>query len=271
MLKKPTDILFFSKSLATEIGLNNAIFLNDIAYWVDYNKSSGTAYEEGRFWSFSTYEDICKRHPYWTQKQIRKIIRDCKEEGLLLVGNFNKNPYDHTNWYTVSDKYVQLCSHIDLPSRAERCVFEGISTFDLEGKCNKDLLNKKENINNIPPNPQKGETGKSSSHVPSKEETGFSDGLQEAFEEWIQYKAELKFKYTKTSLSSLVKRLKKSTEQYGESAVISMLQDTMSSGYKGPVWDWLTKKPQRQETPQSREKYENAWKEAIKVYGIQEF
>ncbi len=271
MLEKLTDKFFFSKSLASEIGLNNAVFLNDIAYWVDYNESNNTAYNEGRYWTFGTYKDICKRHPYWTPKQVQKIIKDCKDSGWLLVGNFSKNPYDRTNWYTLSDKFIEFVENIDVRKKANRHDEEGISTNAQKGDCNKNILIKKENMKNIPPNPPEGETGKSSSHVPSKEETGFSDGLQEAFEEWIQYKAELKFKYTKTSMSSLVKRLRKSAEQYGESAVISMLQDTMSSGYKGPVWDWLTKKPQRQETPQSREEYENAWKEAIKVYGIQEF
>lgn len=118
------DNFSFSKSLAAEIGLNNAIFLQDIAYWMGYNKSQGMAYEDGRYWTFSTHEEICERHPYWTKNQVRKIIKDCEEAGYLITGNYNKNRYDHTKWYTLGDKLYDVISHIDVVEKPHRSVTE---------------------------------------------------------------------------------------------------------------------------------------------------
>lgn len=93
-----------------QVGVENAIFLQDIAYWCDYNKSSGADFIDGRYWTFSTMEELSERHPYWTQKQLRRIITNCEESGLLISGNYNQNAYDRTKWYTVSDDVIGILS-----------------------------------------------------------------------------------------------------------------------------------------------------------------
>lgn len=95
------------------VGVDNAIFLQDIAYWCDYNRSSGTNFEDGRYWTYGTMDTICERHPYWTKKQVRRIIERCKETGLLLVGNYNKSSYDRTLWYSVSDDVLEILGLIE--------------------------------------------------------------------------------------------------------------------------------------------------------------
>lgn len=102
------NIVSFTMKLATKVGLENAAFLQDIAYWVDNNRSSNTNFVNGRYWSFSSQEELCKRHPYWTRKQVQRVIKNCKDNGWLLVGNFNHNPYDRTNWYTISSEIESL-------------------------------------------------------------------------------------------------------------------------------------------------------------------
>lgn len=85
------------------VGVENAIFLQDIAYWCDYNRSSNANFKDGRYWMFSTVNGFEKRHPYWTKKQLRRIISSCENAGLLISGSYNKDKRDRTKWYTVSD------------------------------------------------------------------------------------------------------------------------------------------------------------------------
>lgn len=247
------DSFLYSPLLATEIGLNNAIFLEDIALWLKYNKSENKCYEDGRYWTFSTYEGICKRHPYWTKKQIQKIIKDCKDNGWLIIGNYNKNPYDHTNWYSIGDRLYELCAHIDKSSRVERSDAEDLSTSTLEGESNKYILNNlyKENITELN---ERKKPKKTSLEIPTQSETGFSDAMQEAFETWLQYKKEKKQNYQPTGLKTFIKKLKSCIEQYGENAVIDMLERTVSSGYAGPVWEWLEKSKSESSKPQKKKR-----------------
>lgn len=102
------DIISFSMRLAEKVGFENAGFLQDIYFWMGYNKSSNTCFFNDRYWTFSTQEELCARHPYWTRKQIQRIIKNCKDSRWLLVDNYSKNPYDRTNWYSLSDEITDL-------------------------------------------------------------------------------------------------------------------------------------------------------------------
>lgn len=124
------------------VGVDNAIFLQDIAYWCDYNKSSGVNSFDGRNWMYSTVEELCKRHPYWTPKQMRRIINSCEKAGLLLTGNFCKNPYDRTKWYAVSDSVAEVISGKSICKNGQIEVPKWANGEDQTGKCNIKYKNK---------------------------------------------------------------------------------------------------------------------------------
>lgn len=94
----------FSVDVAKEVGINSAIIMNHIVFWVDHNKSTGRAYNEGKFWTYATMKAIKSHFPYLTTKQVRTALDRLKEAGYLEVGNFNKSPYDRTAWYTLTPK-----------------------------------------------------------------------------------------------------------------------------------------------------------------------
>lgn len=100
----------FKIDLAKKCGVDNAIFLQDIAYWIDYNSSGNVNFREGRYWTYSTMEAICERHPYWTKRQVQRIVKNCLENKWLFIGKYNKSNYDHTNWYSVSDEILSIIS-----------------------------------------------------------------------------------------------------------------------------------------------------------------
>lgn len=83
-------------------------------------------------------------------------------------------------------------------------------------------------------------------------EFSFSDDVKAKMLEWVLYKAEIKNFYTETGLKSLLNRVEKYCKEYSEQAVIDVVDDSMSSLYKGIIFDRLktasksTPKPQKQ-------------------------
>lgn len=93
-------------------------------------------------------------------------------------------------------------------------------------------------------------------------EFSFSDYVKAKMLEWVMYKAEMKNFYTETGLKSLLNRVEKYCKEYSEQAVIDVVDDSMSSLYKGIIFDKLkmarkdTPKPQKQaETPEFLKKW----------------
>lgn len=76
---------------------------------------------------------------------------------------------------------------------------------------------------------------------PQPLQTGFEPVLQEAFEEWLSYKRERRETYKPTGLQSLVTQIRKAAGEYGAGAVASLIQQSMANGYRGIVFDRLSR------------------------------
>ncbi len=97
-----------NKTLAREIGLNEALVLQQINYWIEINKRAGNNYFEGRYW---TYNSIRAWHEndfdYMSIDTVKRTFSKLEKMGYLLVGNFNKDPRDKTKWYTINDEKLE--------------------------------------------------------------------------------------------------------------------------------------------------------------------
>lgn len=96
------DIHYFQISDAEEYGVEEAIMLSNIRYWVDKNtaEDSERHFHEGVYWTYNSKKAFAKLFPYWTEKQIRRILNNLIIVDAIFVGNFNKKGYDRTSWYT---------------------------------------------------------------------------------------------------------------------------------------------------------------------------
>lgn len=70
-------------------------------------------------------------------------------------------------------------------------------------------------------------------------EFGFSNPLQEKVQEWLTYKAEKKDTYKPTGFKSLMLKIQKQAAEYGEQAVMDLIDECMAANWKGIVWDKL--------------------------------
>ena len=85
-------------TLATKIGINEAIFLQQLHYWIDRSKHE----MEGHRWIYNTIEDWCKQFPFWSRRTIARVISALERQGLVLTANYNRKGFDRTKWYTVN-------------------------------------------------------------------------------------------------------------------------------------------------------------------------
>lgn len=84
--------------LATEIGLNEAIVLQQIHYWI--NKSNHI--HDNKRWIYNSYKEWEQHFPFWSNATIRRTISSLEKQELVLVGNYNKAGFDKTKWYSIN-------------------------------------------------------------------------------------------------------------------------------------------------------------------------
>ena len=123
--------------VALRYGLEESIFLHTIVFWARKNKSTGSNYRDGRWWTYNSMQGMTEIFPWWSAKQIRRIANSCKEKGALLIANYNSDGRDRTIWYSPSDELWALYGEDDSgkcilpngqmhsPKRADACAQMG--------------------------------------------------------------------------------------------------------------------------------------------------
>lgn len=90
-------------TLAKVIGLNEAIVLQQVHYWLQDKKKNNKDYYNGHYWIYNTYEKWNEQFPFWSVATIRRTIAKLeKKDELLIVGNYNMAGFDKTKWYTIN-------------------------------------------------------------------------------------------------------------------------------------------------------------------------
>ena len=92
--------------LAQKYGADIAIFLHNLVFWVEKNMANGKNCYDGRFWTYNTMDAFAELYPLWSRDQIKRMIAKCREKGLILVGEYNKDRRDRTKWYSPSDEIL---------------------------------------------------------------------------------------------------------------------------------------------------------------------
>lgn len=92
--------LVINPELATRIGLNEAIVLQQVNYWIN-DKELGVIHA-GRRWVFNSYESWVKQFPFWSSDTVKRTFTSLVKQGCLDVEQLNKSQHDRTNYYTIN-------------------------------------------------------------------------------------------------------------------------------------------------------------------------
>ena len=73
-----------------------------------------------------------------------------------------------------------------------------------------------------------------------------SDDLKAKVSEWITYKMERKEPYKEQGMKALLRQIENNAMKYGDQAVCNLIEECMSSGWKGIIFDRLKQQPVKQ-------------------------
>ena len=104
-------ILLFP-SLAVEIGLNNAIFLQQLHFWCDIADELGYGVEhEGVRWIYKTAQEWrLKDFPFWSVVTIRRIINELHDKELIHAKYLNTDKWNRTLYYRINYQHPLIAS-----------------------------------------------------------------------------------------------------------------------------------------------------------------
>lgn len=102
LLLKETPLVI-NVELATIIGLNEAIVLQQIEYWINTNTiaEKDTVFKNDYYWTYGTIEKWNKQFPFWSYDTIKRTLKKLRDKEILITDNFNEKKYDRTIWYRI--------------------------------------------------------------------------------------------------------------------------------------------------------------------------
>lgn len=101
-------IYHFDGDVAEKFGTDCATFISHMQYWIAKNAANERHFYEGRYWTYNSLSALERLFPFWTRRQIERIIRDLKKAGVLLTGHYSKNSYDRTTFYAIDESCLLI-------------------------------------------------------------------------------------------------------------------------------------------------------------------
>lgn len=94
---------FFARD-AKLYGTDAATILYHIKYWVERNKEANKNFHDDQYWTYGTIRVFRETFPHLTESQIKTAIKKLEERGAIKSGNYNKQKYDRTKWFSVIEQ-----------------------------------------------------------------------------------------------------------------------------------------------------------------------
>lgn len=97
-------------SLAAAIGLNEALLLQQLHYWLRHAKVE----HDGKMWIYKNLDKWKEQDfPFWSKNTIRRAVKSLSDQDLILVEKLAPNSFDRVNHYTIN---YDALADIDLKS-----------------------------------------------------------------------------------------------------------------------------------------------------------
>ena len=94
----------FDIDIAAEYGINAAIILENLHFWIVKNEANEANFHDGKCWTYNSVKAFETLFPYMSSSTISRALKKLEDEGLIITGNYNKSAYDRTKWYALTEK-----------------------------------------------------------------------------------------------------------------------------------------------------------------------
>jgi len=84
-------------TLASVIGLNESLFLQQLHYWL----LKSTTIFDNQKWVYKTIEEWEKEFPFWSKSTLKRAIGSLKKRKILIIKKLSQNRRERTNYYAI--------------------------------------------------------------------------------------------------------------------------------------------------------------------------
>ncbi|MFH2869689.1 conserved phage C-terminal domain-containing protein [Enterobacter hormaechei] len=118
-LLMPSRPIVINPDLAYSIGLNEAIALQQVNYWL--KETTSGLERDGVRWIYNTTEQWLEQFPFWSESTLKRTFTRLKNLGVLKVDQLNKSQRDMTNYYTINYESELLDEVKVTKSKSSKC------------------------------------------------------------------------------------------------------------------------------------------------------
>ena len=106
-------------SLALKVGLNSAIFLQQLHFRLLISSNERDGYK----WVYKSYDDWREEEfPFWSRDTIKRIVAELERGGFIITTNhYNRLKMDKTKWYRIDYSKLGYATGQNAPSIGATC------------------------------------------------------------------------------------------------------------------------------------------------------
>ncbi|BAV74176.1 conserved domain protein [Pseudomonas chlororaphis subsp. aurantiaca] len=105
--------MVINPQLAERIGLNEAIVLQQLKYWL--NETESGVEHDGRRWVYNTVERWQKQFPFWSVDTVKRALKSLQSQGIIFAEQLAKSKHDRTYHYAINYQSDALFEQGNLP------------------------------------------------------------------------------------------------------------------------------------------------------------
>lgn len=136
---------------ANVLGLNEAIVVQQIHYWLNINEKAKINIYDDKVWTYNTYDVWQKENfTFWSVRTLKSIFKKLEDKGILIKGNYNKKKYDRTLWITLDyNKLEELLLQYENDTECNHNSGENIENVEISTKCKNDTMSDSNKVQHL--------------------------------------------------------------------------------------------------------------------------
>lgn len=243
---------------AEKHGVEKAVILYNLRFWLEKNKANSTNIHDGYYWTYNSAKAFAALFPYYKASKIERLLRQMESDGLILSGNYNKAGYDRTKWYSMPDfslESLDISQSSNMKNgycKNEECNLQNCS---MESSNMKNAICKSEAPipDSKPDDKPDSKTDSNSASESKKKSTRYKpvkpkEVSEQVWNDLLILRKETKASNTKTAWTPIFNGLEKAQQATGHS-LDQIITFWIGKAWKGFNADWyLNAQPKPQQT-----------------------
>ena len=97
----------FNVDVAKLVGVEGAVIVHSIMFWITKNKHNSTMFKDGRYWTFISKSAMIKSFPFLSAHQINRRVTSLVQSGYVIASSKYSGD-GKTYWYSLSKDIVDI-------------------------------------------------------------------------------------------------------------------------------------------------------------------